>query len=92
MRTESGMIRLLVLTLGAMPVLAGMIRVAELVTLLAEIDLAAAGFGAAGFDVLHGPPMRRQHAGAEPGAILRTMQPKDLGQLDHQPFTMGGHS
>jgi len=48
-------IGLFVLALGTMPVLAGMITVALRLALIAEIDLAAETFGAAGFDVLHGP-------------------------------------
>jgi len=74
---------LVVLALGAVAVLTGVVTVALLLTLIAEIELAAETFSAAGFNVLHGPVVRGQQPGAELGSIVRTMQPKDVGHFQH---------
>ena len=50
-------IGLLILTLGAVAVLAGVITVAWRLALFTEIELAAETLGAAGFNVLHSPAM-----------------------------------
>jgi hypothetical protein len=46
-----------ILALGTVAVLTGVVTVALLLTLIAEIELAAATLGAAGFNILHGPAM-----------------------------------
>jgi hypothetical protein len=73
------LIGLLVLALGTVTVLTGVIAVTLLLAVGAEIELAAATLGAAGFNVLHGPQMRRQHPVTELQAIGGTMQPQDVG-------------
>jgi hypothetical protein len=48
--------------------------------------------GAAALNVLHGPPMRGQHAVAKLGSVLGAMEPKDVGQFHHHRSTITGRS
>ena len=54
----------------------------------AVIDLAAEGFGAAAADVLHCPPMRRQHPIGEFGSVVGAVEAEDVRDLDHQRWSM----
>jgi hypothetical protein len=74
---------LVVLTLRAMAVLAGVIPIVVLLALGAAVEMTAQGLGAAGADVLYNPPV----AGKQPvvvfGDIVRAMQAEDVRQLRH---------
>ena len=59
--TREPLIYPVVLTLGAVPVFAGMIAVMDLVACFAEIFLAAHVRNSAGSDMVHGLPMRREY-------------------------------
>lgn len=76
-------IHLVVLTLRTVAVFAGMIPVVLLPALRAEVHMTAQGFGAAGAEVLNGPPV----AGKQPvvvfGEVVRAMQAEDVRQLRH---------
>jgi hypothetical protein len=78
---------LVVLTLRAVPVLAGVIAIAFLSTLGAHVKLAAESRGTAGFYIVHDPGMGTGHSIAELSSILRAMQPEDIGYFNHHRIT-----
>ena len=81
-------IREMVLALWAVSVFAGVVAVEFLATFCAGIDLSAESFGAAAFDVLHCPPMRRQHSIGEFGSVSGAVEAEDVRDLDHQRLSM----
>ena len=82
-------IRLIILALWAVPVFARMVAVTMFLAVGAVIDLAAESFGAAAFDVLHCPPMRRQHPIGEFGSVVGAVEAEDVRDLDHQSRAKG---
>jgi hypothetical protein len=78
------LVGLIILAFWTVAVLAGMVAVLVLLALVAEIELAAKRLGAAAFDVLHRPEMRRRHSVLEFRPIGRPVEAEDVGDLDHQ--------
>ena len=78
------LVRLIILALWTVAVLAGVVAVEALLALVTEIELAAKRLGAAVFDSVHRPEMRRRHPVSELRPIFRTMEAEDVGDLDHQ--------
>ena len=74
---------LVILTLGAMAVLAGVIPVVILLAVGAAVQMTAQGLGATGADVLNGPPVAGQQPVMVCGYVVRAMQAEDVRQLRH---------
>jgi len=70
---------LIILTLGTVPVFAGMIAVVVLLARLTAIDVTAQGFRAALPDGLHGLEMTWEHAIGKLFPVLGSMDAEDLG-------------
>jgi hypothetical protein len=66
-------------TLRATSIAAGMIGVLLAPTLLAEVEMAAHGFGPAVEDILERATMTRKHVPAESAQVLRTVTSEDVG-------------
>ena len=84
--------RRFMLTLRAMPVLAGMIAVLQRTARGTLGDMPAKRLGAALVTGRHGGQVAGGHTVAEAGAIRGSMAPENVGQLDHErpPETLRG--
>jgi hypothetical protein len=72
-----------ILAFRAVAVFAGMVAVEELLTRWAEVDLAPERFGAAGFDIPHGPTVRRRHPILVASPVVGSIAAEDVRQLQH---------
>ena len=81
-----------VLTLGAMPIFAGMIALLQVSARWTLIDIAAEGLSAALLNGHHGLQVAFGHTVGECGTIRWAIALKDLRQLDHgsAPETLRG--
>ena len=76
-------LRTIFLTLRAVAVATGVVRVVERPAVVTAVERAAEGRGATGDDVVHRPAVRGQHLLRVRQRIGRAGDPKDLRQLQH---------
>ena len=74
---------ILPMTLGAGPIAAGVIGVVLPAAVVADVDLAAQGWGAAALEILHDAAVAGQQVPAEPVEILPAVAAEDVGDLGH---------
>jgi hypothetical protein len=79
---------LVILTLGAVSILAGVIAVVGLLAWLTVIEVAAKTLRAALLDVVQSPQMRRGHPVAKFGPVLGAMVVEDVSEFDHHRSAM----
>ena len=79
---------LIILTFGAVSVVAGMVAVVMLITLFAVVGMPTKGFRSALLDVLHGFEMRGKHAIPVLLSVLLSVDAEDIRHLDPHRSSM----
>ena len=86
--TGQPLLGLMILTFGAVPVLARMVAVVVLVTCLAVVGMAAEGLGPALLDVFHGFEVSWRHPAPVLFPVLLSVGAEDIRHLDSQRSSM----